>query len=567
MNSSVSIPHTGDVALQFASYFDPSWQPCLYILWQRLQEGHICVPKKDLVSEEMKTLFPDFDLNTVIEKDFISDGRQVRPVVELNGNLYLQRYFNYESIIVNKVKEMIAAPSQETEMDGRFIENNEVNWQKVAAAACLRSDFTIITGGPGTGKTTTVAAILKLLLSQNPDYKVALAAPTGKAAARMAESLMERVLEFEELRSLFLKMEPSTIHRLLGNIKGSIIFRHNAGNPLNDDIIIIDESSMIDVALFARLLDAVKPGTKLILLGDKNQLASVEAGSLFGDLCSIPEKPNVFSEDFVHSLMLPEGQKSMIAVTPTPAILADHIVELQKSYRFSASEGIGRLSSIVIEENAEGLDAFLREKDDVVEIDLKYDEKKFEEFILKFSGYMEEPDIATALKKLNDYKVLCALREGKFGFYEVNRRIENILESRNLIRRTEAFYLNRPVMITRNNYALGLYNGDTGIVRKGKDENLKVWFEINGELTGFSPALISNADTSFALTIHKSQGSEFGEILIILPDYEVPVLTKELVYTAITRARNHVLLQTNETTLRKAIHRSVKRGSGLKDRF
>lgn len=567
MNLNAPIPSAEDVALQFASFFDESWQPYLYLLWQRLQEGHICVPKKDLVSEETKTYFPDFDLNTVVEKDFVTDGREVRPVVELNGNLYLQRYFNYESIIVNKVKEMVSAPSAQILMNGQFIENNEVNWQKVAAAACLRSNFTIITGGPGTGKTTTVAAILKLLLTQNPDYKVALAAPTGKAAARMAESLMERALEFETLRPLLLKMEPSTIHRLLGTIKGSINFKHNAGNPLNYDIIIVDESSMIDVALFAKLLDAVKPGTRLILLGDKNQLASVEAGSLFGDLCAIPEKLNVFSEDFVRSLVLPEAYNKLISVTPTPAILSDHIVELQKSYRFSAGKGIGRLSGIVIEENAEGLDAFLRQKDAVVEIDLEYDEKKFEAFVLKFSSYIEEPDIAVALSKLNDCKVLCALREGKFGYYQINHRIEAILEHNNLIRRTEAFYVNRPVMIIQNNYALGLYNGDTGIVRKGADENLKVWFEINGELTGFSPALISNADTSFALTIHKSQGSEFGEILIILPDYEVPVLTKELVYTAITRARNHVLLQTSEATLRSSIHRSVKRGSGLNARF
>lgn len=567
MPINLSTPYTENVARQFASFFDNKWQPYLFLLWQGLQEGHICISKEEIQSEDIKALYPGFNFETVDEKDFISDGSLIKPIVELNGKLYLQRYFAYETIIVDKVKELISTSTSEITMDEPFVENNEVNWQRIAAAACLRSDFTIITGGPGTGKTTTVASILSLLLTRNPDYKVALAAPTGKAAARMAESLIERAAGFKGMEALFLKMEPSTIHRLLGNIKDSVNFKYNAANPLNYDIIIIDESSMIDVALFAKLLDAIKSGTKLILLGDKNQLASVEAGSLFGDLCSVPQNLNVFSSDFLRSLRLPKEQEKMFTIASKPGLLADHIVELQKSYRFSSDQGIGKLSKIVIEEDEKGLDEFIGENDGIVEIDLTYDEKQFEDFVFKFKMFLEEPDIATALKKMNDCRVLCALREGKFGFYEINRRVEDILESKKIIRRTGEFYLNRPVMITQNNYALGLFNGDTGIVRKDKEGNPKVWFEINGELTGFAPALISNADTSFALTIHKSQGSEFKEVMIILPDYEVPVLTKELVYTAITRAKQHVLLQANEQVLRGAIKKSVKRGSGLKDRF
>lgn len=558
---------TADVALQFASYFPNRAQPCFYLLWQRLQEGHICVPKSELSGETIREVFPEFSGKDGNLKDFISDGSDVKPVIEYNGRLYLQRYFQYETTVVNKIKKLVSESFVTPHFKEAITVGNEPDWQKVAVAACLMSNFTIITGGPGTGKTTTVAAILNLLLTQNPKYKVALAAPTGKAAARMAESLKERAERFPMVKDLFLKMEPYTIHRLLGSVKKSIHFKHDNKNPLDEDIIIIDESSMIDIALFAKLLDAVKEGTRLVLLGDKNQLASVEAGSLFGDLCSVPEKLNTFSKNFIVSVQNRPGNNSSLPITDTPSFLSDHIVELQKSYRFSADKGIGRLSRIVINEDTAALEAFLGSKDDVVEIDLQYKEELFKNFALKFGDYLKEKDILAALKKMNEHRVLCALREGYFGLYEINRRIENILEGRGFIKRTNEFYNNRPIIITKNNYALGLFNGDTGIVREDDGGNLKVWFEINGELTGFAPALIGNADTAFALTIHKSQGSEFSDILMILPDYEAPVLTKELVYTGITRAKNYVLLQTDETILKNTIQRSVKRGSGLKERF
>lgn len=558
---------TTDVALQFASYFPNCVQPCFYLLWQRLQEGHICVPKSELSGETIREVFPEFSGKDVNLKDFISDGSDVKPVIEYNGRLYLQRYFQYETTVVNKIKKLVSESSVIPHFKEAITVGQEPDWQKVAVAACLMSNFTIITGGPGTGKTTTVAAILNLLLTQNPKYKVALAAPTGKAAARMAESLKEHAERFPKVKDLFLKMEPYTIHRLLGSVKKSIHFKHDSKNPLDEDIIIIDESSMIDIALFAKLLDAVKEGTRLILLGDKNQLASVEAGSLFGDLCSVPEKLNSFSKNFIASVQDRPRNSSSLPITDTPSFLSDHIVELQKSYRFSADKGIGRLSRIVINEDTAALEAFLGSKDDVVEIDLQYKEELFKNFALKFGDYLKEKDISAALKKMNEHRVLCALREGYFGLYEINRRIENILEGKGFIKRTNEFYNNRPIIITKNNYALGLFNGDTGIVRKDDGGNLKVWFEINGELTGFAPALIGNTDTAFALTIHKSQGSEFSDILMILPDYEAPVLTKELVYTGITRAKNYVLLQTDETILKNTIQRSVKRGSGLKERF
>lgn len=565
-----------DTALQFAGYFKKEWQPYFYILWDKLQDGHICVPGTELEGEFIQSLYPGFKPDELTETAFVSDGMIAKPIVKLNNNYYLHRYFYFETVILQKIKELISH-AREGKVDVKKVQeafkrpvfkDGEPDWQQIAAVATLQNNFTIITGGPGTGKTTTIATILGVLLSDNPEKKVALAAPTGKAAARMAESLQEKAEQFpDNLKELVNRMEPSTIHRLLGSRKGSVHFKHNLSNPLNADVIIIDESSMIDVALFARLLDAIKPETKLILLGDKNQLASVEAGSLFGDLCNVPDQLNVFSRSFFNILQELNIKESDIAVTEQPSDLSDHIVELKKSYRFSSDAGIGKLSKIIIEEDSDALGSFILQGDDIVQIDPDFQEELFDNFITGFEDFISEKDISSALHRLNENRVLCAMREGGFGIYETNRRIESLLEKKKLIRCDNRFYENRPVMMTKNNYSLNLFNGDTGIVRKDKDGNLKVWFEVNGQLIDFSPALISNEETCFAITIHKSQGSEFDRILVLLPDYDTQVLSKELVYTAVTRARNHVLLQSDERVLKKAVTRSVKRGSGLKDRF
>lgn len=556
-------------AFQFASCFEPSWQPYFFVLWHKLQEGHVCVPEDEVRSEVVHSLFPDFDADKAPKQEFMSDGSVAQPLVLYNGRLYLHKYFVYETMIVDKIKELAGRKTEARLQRSLPVQTGqEPDWQQVAAAACLLSHFTIITGGPGTGKTTTVASILRLLLEENPSYRIALAAPTGKAAARMAESLKEKAQQFPaDLQKQFNALEPSTIHRLLGSKKHSTRFVHHAKNPLNYDVIVIDESSMIDVAMFAKLLEATPSNARLIMLGDKHQLASVEAGSLFGDLCSVPGTLHSFSHAFANALKKLTGADVPLPHTSAPTLLNDHIVELRRSYRFSPEKGIGKFSRLLMHENPDALDEFLSSNDDVVEIDFTYDEHLFAGFAGAFKEYIEEEDITLALKKLNNARILCALREGAFGQYEINRRVESILEKEGLLRPGREFYAHRPVMITRNNYSLGLFNGDIGIVRADKDGRLKVWFEINGSLMGFAPALISSAETAFALTIHKSQGSEFDRVLILLPDYDVPVLTRELVYTAITRAKSYVLLQSSEAVLKSSTRRSVQRGSGIKDRF
>src|SRR5690606_15636930 len=408
--------------------------------------------------------------------------------------------------------------------------------------------------------------------------KIALAAPTGKAAARMAESLKNTALDdkmnFDEAtKDLFLNLKPSTIHRLLGAQPDAIYFKHNHERPIPHDLIIVDESSMIDVALFAKLLDAVKPDAKIIFLGDKNQLASVEAGSLFGDLCSAQPELNLFSReraDFFNSI-IPEGKTKLndSFVANSSHVLFEHIIELQHSYRFTAGGNIGIFSKAIIENDIPILEKFLDSGTDDIKIDSAYEAKVLADFAKAYEDYILEPDIKEALKKLNNLRVLCALREGPQGLYQTNQQIERYLQEQKLISLNATFYEHRPVIITGNNYELGLYNGDIGIVRKDDKGKLRVWFEDSeGKLRGIQPAFVSESETVFAMTIHKSQGSEFEKVLVRLPEYaDNPILTRELLYTAVTRAKKNVILQGNKEVILSTCQRRVKRGSGIATRF
>ncbi len=313
-----------DVHHQFAEYFGSGkLKPHAYLLSRRLSEGHICLPLSDISIEEQQRVVEIFKIQPALpdelrDEPLVQFGEGAKqPFVIHNDKMYLQRYFHYETVILEKLRAFVAREAEVFEERTAFLNSQKkfveelfkmksvnveegvdcTDWQKAAAITAILNNFTIITGGPGTGKTTTVAKILALLLQADPGMKVALAAPTGKAATRMAESLKNADLPsaaaFKDQSAGFI---PATIHRLLKSTRGSHHFRHNSHNPLPYDVIIIDESSMIDTALFAKLLDAIDPKTRLILLGDKDQLASVEAGSLFGDLCKALHPLNVFSD-------------------------------------------------------------------------------------------------------------------------------------------------------------------------------------------------------------------------------------------------------------------------------
>lgn len=584
-----------DVHQQFADYFgSEKLKPYAYLLSRRLSEGNICLPLSDISKEENEKVAEIYHTELATLKELsaepLVDSESGQPFIIHKNKMYFQRYFHYETIILKKLKEFIA--NEETVFEKRvdllLSQKNVISnlfskkslhdsedtpdWQLVAAINAVINNFTIITGGPGTGKTTTVAKILSILFHANPDLKVALAAPTGKAATRMAESLKNANSDLDE--SLKEKLEtliPSTIHRLLKTIKGSHYFRHNHENPLNFDVVIVDESSMIDTALFAKLLDAISPKTRLILLGDKDQLASVEAGSLFGDLCKALPATNQFSQEriqLIHSFTSHAAKLSPAKMSENNHPLFQHIIELKYSHRFKDDEGIGKFSKAIIENNGPAIQSFFDHPDHQVKIDWKSDEDIFNEFIRGYSSFIKETDTLSALKKLNQLRVLCAIREGERGLYATNKKIENYLIQKHLVKYTGDFYENRPIMVTSNNYELELFNGDVGIIRKNEKGVAMAWFEnADGSLKSVFPAFISNLETVYAMTIHKSQGSEFNKVLIILPDQDIAILTRELLYTAITRAKEKVIVQGKKEVIVNAANARVKRTSGIAERF
>lgn len=587
-----------DVHQQFAEYFPSEvLKPYLYLLSKKLSEGHICmdvnnIDKSELASIGYTSIVRQKEL---LREPLVSNGSNKTPFILLDNQLYLERYFNYETIILNRIKAFIEREKTQTPgmlealkqhtvfINGLFkntIQESEskeqnINWPLAAAITAVLNYFTIITGGPGTGKTTTVAKILSILFTLKPDLKVALTAPTGKAAARMAESLKNASSFASKLiRSKFETLEPSTIHRLLGNIKNSPHFKHNAENTLNYDVVITDESSMIDVALFAKLLDAVGPNTKLILLGDKDQLASVEAGSLFGDLCQAQTKLNTFSEgraelinSFIENTTQEISDSYIDSISTHP--LFEHIIELQRSHRFSDNKGIGKFSKAIIHNKVDAIKEFFSNSDEQVLIDTNYSEKIFDNFIAGYEEFINEKDTSIALKKMNRLRVLCAVREGERGLYAINKKIEKYLQQKKLIHLTGDFYVNRPIMVTGNNKELQLFNGDIGIIRPDEKGVLKAWFETGkGEVRAVLPGYISNAETVYAMTIHKSQGSEFDQVLVSLPKGDdIQILTRELLYTAVTRAKQKVIVQGSEALILQTSSAFVERGSGIINRL
>jgi exodeoxyribonuclease V alpha subunit len=583
-----------DVHLQFASFFKSSTlQPYAYLVSKKLSEGHICINLGD-IEKDWETLPPYFAHATLLPKhllkeDLVStDLTNKQPFILFENRLYLQRYEQYEREIFNQILSFLNQEKGNLAQKESLIKEHHVylqslfqqnanalpNWQFAAVVSAFINQFTIITGGPGTGKTTTVAKILALLFQLNPNLKVALAAPTGKAAARMAESLKNASEQVDEkVRENFMALQPSTLHRLLGYIPDSPYFKHGKGFPLTHDVVIIDESSMIDAALFAKLLNAIGPQTKLILLGDKDQLASVEAGSLFGDLCLAKDAINHFSADrlaLINETIANAEQLIPAAMLTSKHALKEHIIELKYSHRFKSEEGIGKLSKAIINNEVAAIEDFINDqKDKQVAIYTDYSAKAFEDFITGYQEYIVEKDIKKAFEKLNNLRVLCATREGEQGLYSINKKIEDFLKSKNLISTVDEFYEHRPVMVTSNNYNLGLFNGDIGIIRKDDSGALKAHFESpNGEIVKILPGLLSKVETVFAMTIHKSQGSEFDQVLISLPNVEeMNILTRELLYTGVTRAKSKVVILGSAALILQTAKEQVQRASGIQDRF
>jgi exodeoxyribonuclease V alpha subunit len=572
---------------------------------RELGEGHICVDVQALADVEPTLTDVDAWL-PVSPLVGSSEGDPSTPLVLDGGLLYLRRFWRDEARVAEAIVSRLA-PSEvpadlAQELDRLFpAEADALNWQKVACAVAARGSFAVITGGPGTGKTTTVVRLLGLLqtLAQKrnePRLRIRLAAPTGKAAARLNASIAGQIerLDVDVAVKQAIPAEVTTLHRLLGSRPDTRAFRHDRDNPLHLDVLVIDEASMIDLEMMAATLDALPRDARLILLGDKDQLSSVEAGAVLGDLCARADAGHydAATRDWLAAVC---GVDVGAWIDPLDARPLDQrVVMLRRSRRFGEDSGIGALAQAINAGDAAAVTrAFATTRGDIAVVTpspaaiatLAIDGREGAPGHRAYLDWIERqrPAIdapfdaferwgAAALTAYARFQLLCATRHGDAGVDKQNERIAQGLLDRGLIDAVSGWYEGRPVMVTRNDYALGLMNGDVGVTLWAPDGQggmaLRVVFAVMDEQGGervrfVVPSRLSAVDTVYAMTVHKSQGSEFEHTALALPPDPSPVLTRELVYTGVTRARSSFTLLAAPDILGYAVSRKTRRASGL----
>ena len=525
-------------------------------------------------------------LDTLRSSSVVGTPGQRQPLIlDRRGRLYLYRYWQYEQRLAEDLRRRSRAPlapvqperlrSDLAALFPRHTHLRGTDWQKVAAAVAALKRVCIISGGPGTGKTSTVLKVLALLIGQaQRPLRIALAAPTGKAAARMQESIRaaKPSLGLSAAHAAQIPETASTLHRLLGSRPDSVYFHHNAERPLLLDVLVIDEVSMVGLALMAKTVDALLPQTRLILLGDKDQLASVDAGAILGDLCA---GAGQFSADFQQQLSMLTGEQITKNPAANSAVLSDNIVLLKHSYRFDARSGIGALATAVNRGRAQQAMQLFAQHADInwqeVENAVQLAQRLAEPLCAGFAPYLEAVHNGESptqiFAQFNRFRLLAALRKGAFGVVELNQLCEKLLAERGLIDCQQVWYAGRPIMVTRNDYNLRLFNGDIGIALPATDATgMQVCFIGNdGAVRSFPAARLPEHETVYAMTVHKSQGSEFERILVVIPDQDSPVLSRELLYTALTRAKQEAWFYGSEAVFLSAVAKRLRRSSGLRD--
>lgn len=519
-----------------------------------------------------------------------------RPLILDDKNrLYLHKYWSYEKTLSDAIKKRaiddISGPDIKYDrkhfkmlLNKYFpdISGEKTNLQKIAAATTIFKRFCLISGGPGTGKTTAIAKILALLIEveSGKKLKIYLCAPTGKAAAKLSESIRNTKKNIDcsdEIKKL-IPENAYTIHRLLKTVSGSSGFYYNADNKLPADVVIVDEASMVDLALLTKFVEALPDRARLVLAGDKDQLASVEAGSVLGDLCN---RGNIHGYSCnLYNKLYEETNGSIDIAFPdresavAKPVLNDCIVVFNKNYRFSESSSIGRLSMAVNKGEAESAIGILKEKneDGICWEEIKSQQQLYrllEEKILEgYCPYLKINDPIAALNSFGRFKILCAVNKGPFGIDSINFLAESVLSKKRFIDTSNQWYRGRPVLIKENSYSLGLYNGDMGLIMPAQDADNNLYAYFHGILEPdrkFKPGILPKHDTAYAMTVHKSQGSEFENVVLILPEKDYPVLTRELIYTGITRTTGKLTIIGTASILRTAILRKTERASGLQD--
>jgi exodeoxyribonuclease V alpha subunit len=581
-----------------------------------LAQGHLCLPLKRMPQhsepewQALMALYPDLiQLNEA--------GNQ--PFVFANHALYMRRYFSYQQQIALYLQQSNERSHQLRQAINPALLNNlldplfpvtaatqaEPDWQRLSCAIAASSSFSVITGGPGTGKTTTVVKLLLVLQQLQQQQGAAplaiqLAAPTGKAAVRLRSSIrntLDKLPASAEIKSL-VPTDVSTLHKLLGARAQSRQFKQNALEPLALDLLVVDEASMLDVELMAALLLALPAHARLILLGDKDQLASVEAGALMAELCQWAEQGHYLPETAAWLNQLSSAAIPEPLISQQGKALEQQIGMLRVSHRFDPQSGIAKLANAVNSGQSAEVIAICRAD----HADLQYLEaaelKQLKQFVLTGQAKKQMPDAAgfsfylstvaqspaldaseqaiedwaqQVLSDFSAFQLLCAVRQGPLGVEQVNLSVEKMLHQAGLIQHTSHWYAGRPVMVTQNDYALGLMNGDVGIC---------LWRPYQGKLilaVAFAaedrskavrwvlPSRLQQVETAYAITVHKSQGSEFRHAVLVLPDHFSPVLTRELIYTGITRAAKlFSLVCAKPDLLALAIEQKVQRHGAVR---
>ena len=515
-------------------------------------QGSVCIPLSALAADFKGRSEADLRA-ALLASRMVSDSRsaEVLPLVlDSSDRLYLRRYYDYETRLAASIAQRAGGTNpQPTQLRLDQMPDSQASVVDLA----LRGRLTVISGGPGTGKTTAVAMILGRILEKDSEARIGLAAPTGKAAARLLDTLRERAAQLPEKIRARLPTEAHTIHRLLGASPSEGRFRHDANHPVELDVLVVDEASMLDLSLAAHLVEAVPQDARLVLLGDKDQLAAVEAGSVFAELAA--------------------RSRSRIA---------DCVVWLNESHRFPANSGIGRLAAdINAGEPDRALDWMTRGADEGVtwiddpggEIGLATRSRILQGYKPYLEAVRAHPDDpATVFRAFDRFRVLCAVRESPRGVRTLNhllgRHARAAIDSPLDPGARSPWYPGRPVMVMRNDYVLRLFNGDTGVCLPGPDGSLAVWFaDRAGAFRSVAPNRLPQHEDAWATTVHKAQGSEFETLLCVLPAAESPVLSRELVYTAVTRARSHVALAGSAEAFRAGCRRRTERHTGLLEKI
>jgi exodeoxyribonuclease V alpha subunit len=569
---------------------DPQASPVVLasaaLLCMALDKGDVCLPLARFAGQRP---WPEHELRLPALSDWqaqleasplVGGDGDFTPLTLEHGRLYLARYQAYERQLAEQLLQRAADLPEVDEallsesLTRLFAFNQQQpDWQRLAAAQAVRRKLAVISGGPGTGKTTTVVRLLAALLEQpgcehpgGAPLAIGLAAPTGKAAARMAEAIRnaKAQLPVSEAIKAALPDEARTLHRLLGSRGDSPQVRHHAANPLALDVLVVDEASMVDLALMAKLLDALPPTARLILLGDKDQLCAVEAGAVFAELC----EGRGFDARAANELQRLTGQQ--VPVSQPSSQLGDAVVLLTHSHRFAGDSGIGELARRINGGDVSGTLNLLKED----RSDLAWNATPTPTDLLERLGQGYAPyisaaksaDPAAAFAAFNAFRALCAQREGAWGVAGINEALEARIKRRSQVSARERWYVGRPIMVRQNDYALGLFNGDIGICLH-TEYGLRVFFEGEDGYRPFAPARLPSHDSAFAMTVHKSQGSEFSEVLLVLPELPSPLLSRSLFYTGITRAKHKVEIWALPARLGEAVATRAERAAGLAERL